>query len=322
MAKRNHLRQILCQLGEENYWRGKDAVEGTQIFGATGSGKTSGSGRAFATALLRAGYGGLVLTAKADELETWKGYFKAAYGADADKEMHRRLVVLEPHCGFHFNPLSYEYYLRPTNDGPGSTQRVVNLFMTALGSGDGTVAPKEPFWDDALRELLTHAIDLLAFADGRIDGSGEFEPPPKSVGIQLTDIAKLISEGPKDAGQAEQLASGIGSFFSQKLQAAHGNFNNLKVGHPFEKDLRETLNYWLVRYPDMHHRTKSIVESSFAGKANDLIREPLRGLFCGASSKEASPEATFAGQVLRPGQWQVQQARSVRRKQPRSAEPP
>ena len=44
-------------------WRVKDACEGTVIFGGTGSGKTSGSGRALATAFLAAGFGGLVLCA-------------------------------------------------------------------------------------------------------------------------------------------------------------------------------------------------------------------------------------------------------------------
>ena len=45
-------------------WRIKDACEGTIIFGGTGSGKTSGSGRAIATSFLSAGFGGLVLCAK------------------------------------------------------------------------------------------------------------------------------------------------------------------------------------------------------------------------------------------------------------------
>ena len=39
-------------------WRIKDACEGVVIFGATGSGKTSGSGQTLACAYLRAGFGG------------------------------------------------------------------------------------------------------------------------------------------------------------------------------------------------------------------------------------------------------------------------
>ena len=59
--------ESILELGEpstsENYWTLKDAFEGTQIFGSTGSGKLSGSGKAIALAFLESYLGGLVLTA-------------------------------------------------------------------------------------------------------------------------------------------------------------------------------------------------------------------------------------------------------------------
>ena len=55
-------------------WRIRDACEGTMIFGGTGSGKTSGSGRTLANSFLAAGFGGLVLCAKPDEPALWRGY--------------------------------------------------------------------------------------------------------------------------------------------------------------------------------------------------------------------------------------------------------
>jgi len=55
-----------------NYpWRIRDALEGTAILGDTGSGKTSGSGKAMARAMLNAGFGGLVLCKKIDESKDW-----------------------------------------------------------------------------------------------------------------------------------------------------------------------------------------------------------------------------------------------------------
>src|SRR6266498_4188809 len=59
---------------QQDAWRIRDACEGTQIFGATGSGKTTGSGRALARAFLENGFGGVVLCAKPDEPELWKQY--------------------------------------------------------------------------------------------------------------------------------------------------------------------------------------------------------------------------------------------------------
>ena len=55
-----------------------DSFEGVQIFGATGSGKTSGSGKHIAKSFLKNGYGGLVLCAKPSERKSWEAYIKKA----------------------------------------------------------------------------------------------------------------------------------------------------------------------------------------------------------------------------------------------------
>jgi len=55
-------------------WSVRNAVEGVQIFGGIGSGKTSGSGRMLALKYLAAGFGGLVLTVKPDEKDVWVDY--------------------------------------------------------------------------------------------------------------------------------------------------------------------------------------------------------------------------------------------------------
>ena len=72
--KRFRLDTPLVPLSKQDRWTIADACEGTQIFGAAGSGKTSGSGQAIAKAMLRNGFGGLVLTAKPDERMLWERY--------------------------------------------------------------------------------------------------------------------------------------------------------------------------------------------------------------------------------------------------------
>lgn len=72
-------------------WRIRDACEGTQIFGATGSGKTSGSGRALARSFLQNDFGGLVLCAKTDEPELWFRYAEEA-GRERAEESIRRMI--------------------------------------------------------------------------------------------------------------------------------------------------------------------------------------------------------------------------------------
>ena len=60
---------------QDGIWTVRDAVEGVQIFGGIGSGKTSGSGRMIALKFLKAGFGGLVLTVKPDERAGLRGLF-------------------------------------------------------------------------------------------------------------------------------------------------------------------------------------------------------------------------------------------------------
>ena len=64
----------LYHFNESERFTIRQACEGVQIFGGIGSGKTSGSGAALAKSFLRNDFGGLVLCAKKDELETWLRY--------------------------------------------------------------------------------------------------------------------------------------------------------------------------------------------------------------------------------------------------------
>lgn len=106
-----------------DFWTLRDACEGVQIFGSLGSGKTSGSGQAIATAYLAAGFGGLVLTAKPDERELWEGYVRAT-GRERD------LVIFSPDQPHGFNFLSYE--MRRPGKGAGDTETLIKLFRYIL----------------------------------------------------------------------------------------------------------------------------------------------------------------------------------------------
>jgi transcriptional regulator with XRE-family HTH domain len=88
--------QGLVQLGDQ-VWPIKDACEGVIIFGATGSGKTSGSGQAFAHSYLQAGFGGLVLCTKPDEFTLWK-----QYAAETGRQSDLVLFGTDPKWSFNF----------------------------------------------------------------------------------------------------------------------------------------------------------------------------------------------------------------------------
>jgi hypothetical protein len=142
----------------QDAWRIRDACEGTQIFGATGSGKTTGSGRALARAFLENGFGGLVLCAKADEPELWRKYADQT-GRSSDMVMFSRE---------HFNFLHYEAN-RP-GAGAGQTENLVTLFMQVaeIANQKHGFAASDDYWERAVKQLLRNAVDLVTIARGAV----------------------------------------------------------------------------------------------------------------------------------------------------------
>jgi len=262
-----------------NPWTLRHSFEGTQIFGATGSGKTSGSGYHLATGMLRCGFGGLVLTVKPEDYKTWIKYGKAT-GRSGD------FLFIEPGGRYRFNFLDYEYR-HHRKMGTNLTQNLVSLFCTAMEGGQERESASDPYWEDALRQLLTNAIDLVALATGT---------------VRLDDIAKVIRTAPESRSEAESKAWQEQSVCWRYLKLAESKTTRAED----RKDLEETLDYWMIDYAGLTARTRSVVVSSFTSKATTLLRSPLRELFCSdvvegedKSDKQAvTPDDSHAGKVL------------------------
>ena len=164
------LDHALLHLSPYDAWTVRDACEGCQIFGGTGSGKTSGSGQALAKAFLHAGFGGLVCTAKPDERALWERYCAETGREDS-------LILFSPSGPYRFNFLDYE--ARRPGVGGGLTENLVNLFCTVLEVADRKHGrgPSDEFWHRTLQQLLRNAFDLLLIARG---------------GLSLPEIYRLI----------------------------------------------------------------------------------------------------------------------------------
>ena len=162
----------LLRLSDKDYFTLRDAAEGGAVFGAIGSGKTSGM-KTLATAYLRAGMGGLVCCAKPDEVELWKRYAAEA-GRSGD-------LVLFGEGGHGFNFLDYELR-RQGMRGIGSVTECImqiveaeKVVMTSSGGG-------EPFWERSPRQLLNNTLPLLFAARGV---------------IRMEDIVRFLGSAPQ-----------------------------------------------------------------------------------------------------------------------------
>jgi hypothetical protein len=251
-------------------WRIKDACEGTVIFGGTGSGKTSGSGRALARSFLAAGFGGLVLCAKPDEPALWRGY-AAETGRESDLVMFGRS---EP---WSFNFMRYES-LRP-GAGAGLTENLVNLFMevSSIGSGDSQARGGDPFWERAMKSLVRNCVDILLMAG---------EP------VSLHAMFDVIRSAPTDSSAGRSQAWRAKSECWRRLEIARGRAR----GTSWEIDCREVAGYWLSHFPTLGDKTRGSIVAMFSTLAEALMRGKMRELFCEGSS--LSPEDVMAGRIV------------------------
>ncbi len=260
----------LCSFSATDPFTLRDACEGVQIFGATGSGKTSGSGAALARSYLRAGFGGLVLTTKPDDRAFWQRLCSETGRRDD-------LIIFAPGSPWRFNPLDYE--LNRPGAGAGLTENIVQLFMGALEAGGRSAkqATSDPFWTDTLKELLRNAVELAALATGR---------------VSLLDIYELIESAPLSPDQVFSEAWQKESVCFACLAAAERN----AISPEKQGDYQQTERYWLRRFPQLAEKTRSIIITSFSALADALLRHPMRSLFC--SDTTITPEASQAGKVI------------------------
>jgi len=262
----------LMQLSRRDPWTLRDAFEGTVIFGGTGSGKTSGSGAALARSFLKAGFGGLVLCAKPTERRLWERYCQQTGRL-------RSLIVVDGAGDRRFNFLQYE--LARGGIGSGNTGNVVSLLMRILEAaqpGSGQVQGGDnPFWANAMRELLSHAIDALWAAYGH---------------VSLHDILQMAQTAPRGDAQLKDQAWREQSFCFQTLKKAYE-----EPVHPMDRPTFEVVSgYWRSTFGEADNRTRSNIVSTLTATINPLLKGDLRRLFC--TSTNVIPEMTHEGAIL------------------------
>lgn len=271
---RNVLDEPLLQWSPQDPWSVRDATQGTLILGATGSGKTTGSGQAIAKAMLARGFGGLVLTAKSDETETWRRYCDETGRSDD-------LVVFGAESGHRFNFLDFE--ATRAGAGAGLGENVVNLFSTVLetaergtGSGGGG-REDESYWRRANRQLCRNAVDLVLLAGAR---------------LSVPELYRLVISAPQSQEQVRSEEWRGRSLMFKRLGEA-----DRRAKSPREQaDFETVADYWLAEFAALSDRTRSVVVSTFTSLVDVLNRGLLRELFCGDTT--ITPKAMEEGKII------------------------
>jgi hypothetical protein len=262
----------LLTLGEEEAscpWTLRNAFEGVLIFGATGSGKTSGSGATLAESFLRSGFGGLVMTVKTDEAEHWQRLCEHC-GRGND------YVVIRRGGQWKFNILAYEAQ-RP-GQGGGLSENLVSFCrnLLSISSRQQGVGVNDQFWQSAGDQLLNATFDLFLLA---------------SLEITFDRLAEFISAAPT-APLADEEAMYRVPIFGSVLSKAWGNLQNPEDQRIF----RRALDYWLRIYPALGSKTRSSITLGVFAMLDAFRGRDIPDLI--SSDTNITPESILSGKIV------------------------
>ena len=235
----------------DSVWTVRDAFEGTIIFGANGSGKTSGSGETILRALMQKGFGGLVLSVKGDEWETCQ---RLAEETGRTADLIR--FTLNPNAKCCYNPLENETV----------TDNAVRLLLTLvdLGAIGQRAKDDDGYWKDELQKLLRHTVELLLTTEGRID--------LYQIEKLVTSTAATLAEVTSKRWQADSLCWSL----LEKVR--------LETGGNFSMNMERCRDYFLRQLPGLSDKTRSIIFSMVTGTLDTLLRDPVYSLLFGRSN--------------------------------------
>lgn len=258
-------------------WQLRHAFEGVHVTGSTGSGKSSGSGRHLALSYLRAGFGGIVLCAKSEpgEWDVWQEYAEQT-GRSA------QLIRFDDQGVYRFNFLEYAALTNLDGKGRLITMNLVELIMKmseAASRGDELQgrAAEQPFWKLAPRELLSHAIDALWAAWGR---------------LKLDEIVQLILTAPRKPEDFTSDKARENSFCLQTLHRAA-----YEPANPIEpRDLFIVLQYFQHNFATLDPETRSNIVTTMTSQFTPFLKGVMRELFC--TETTIVPELTHEGAII------------------------
>lgn len=276
-------------------WTIRHAVEGVQIFGGIGSGKSTGSGYNLIIRYLINDFGGLVLTVKPTEKEEWIEYCRLT-GRISD------LIVLEPNGKHHFNFLQYE----STKGHSSYTENIVQVLKTVISAGEEKkgIGNNDAFWDNALDMLIFNVVDLCMLAYGRVSVQTMYDivqTLPKSI----DEVIKRKSQNESKAfDKAFDLAR---ASVMQKINVWKSKLTLKQRNELQEQDYMDALpearalkhvdEFFFENFIKLADRTQSIVLFSFSGFLFRLLREPIYSMFCRFDSN-VTPEDCLNGKIL------------------------
>lgn len=256
---------VLWNDSNEDCWTIGDSFEGVQVWGDTGSGKSSATARVLAAAMLRAKYGGLVLTVKPTDPDEWRRTLE-------ENGRSQDAIFFGPQDGGCFNFLDYELKHAKADQGSMNATRILSELVSMA---QGQSSSGQDFWKDSTDELIRNTLDLIAAAG---------VSPSLLLAREIIDSAPRFPDQAKDSQwQAQSKCSDLLKLGRQRARGTHA----------FE----QACTYWERAFPSIPEKTRqSIVATFTASVAQHFCSEPMHRLF--GERTDCSPDDILDGKIV------------------------
>lgn len=258
------------QEDDSHNWKLKNAFEGVLIMGATGSGKSTGSGATIAETFLRSGFGGLIMTVKSDEAERWRRLCVHC-GREGD------FVTVQRGGDWKLNVLAYQAQ-RP-GPGAGLSENLTSfcrnlLRISTRSQGTGT---SDPVWKEAGDQLLNATFDVFLLAGG---------------GITFDRLANFVASAPTEKFPANEdgwlKIPVFGEVFAKAKSAASSPEDKRLFG--------KAKDYWFKVYPGYASRTRTSVTLGIFAMFDAFRGRDIPALI--SSGTNITPESIMSGKIV------------------------
>ena len=277
---RDALDAALLRWSDSDLFTVRDLLSGgAAIFGRTGSGKTSSSGKALAKAIVGYGNsGGLILAAKPEDTDMWRRIFADAGRADD-------LLIFSPDnpTPLRFNFLAYE--MACGGHTRNITRCITTIGETLRSSSDSASGENADFWQREQERLIFNAVEVVKLATGKVSAP------------ELQRFISTAAMNPLQIGSAEWQSQ----FHNQILKAAWEKEKSPIEQHDFEL----AKEFWLGEFPNMADKTRSSILTGVLGILHVFNTGVVRELV--STTTNVTPDDMFAGKWvlidMAPAEW-------------------
>jgi len=221
--------------------------------------------------MLREGYGGLFLTVKPEDRDTYIGYVRDAGRMDD-------LIVFSPDHTVYMNFIADEIAASLSTRVLVENISALISTVSQLGERERSHSGDGRFFHDYATIFTQHVLLVLV----------ESGQP-----VTMPNLHKLIVSAPKSLEQVKSKDWQNSSYLYQCLQAADTAPKSPSLKADFDLALTELLHVW----PAMSNRTRTGIEATLTTTTSKLSRGAARDMLS-ASEPNLSPSALFDGKII------------------------